>query len=71
MANDSSSAIGRIGREIGREARRQLRGFPAREARRQLRGFGREIPRQLGGFGSEIMRQIFGGPKKRQARGRR
>lgn len=68
MANGRDEArLGRVAREIGREARRQLRGFPAREVRRQLRGFGREVPRQLGGFGSELMAQLFGRPRRRKS----
>ena len=70
MSDDYRDRIGTIGEQIGREARRQLRGFP-REVRRQLGGFRRETPRQLGGFGSELMAQIFGRPTGRRPRGRR
>ena len=59
MANGHSRVIGKIGREIRREASHQLRGF-GREAKWQLGGFKAEAKHQLGGFGREFARQLFG-----------
>ncbi len=50
MKNERSEGLRIIDREIGREAARQLRGFPG-EFRSQL----------TGGWGKEFARQIFGG----------
>jgi hypothetical protein len=50
MKHQNERGLRKIGREIGKEAARQLRGFPA-EARGQLtRGWGQEFARQI--FGS-------------------
>jgi hypothetical protein len=44
-----------IGRDIGKEAARQIRGFPG-EFRGQV----------TGGWGNEFARQIFGSPRRRR-----
>ena len=50
MAKERSGGLSKIGREIGKEAARQLRGFPD-EFRSQL----------TGAWGKEFAKQIFGG----------
>ncbi len=58
MKHQQERGLRKIGREIGKEAVRQLRGFPA-EARSQL----------TRGWGEELARQIFGnGPRPRRSR---
>jgi hypothetical protein len=51
------SFLRKIGKEIGREAARQMRGFPD-EFRRQV----------TGGWGNEFAHQIFGTPRRRRRR---
>ena len=70
MANGQSSGIGKIAREIRREAKRQLRGF-GREAKWQLGGFKGEAMRQLGNFGREFGKQLFGTAGGKRQRGKR
>ena len=48
MENRRTGVIKKISREIGKEAARQLRGFPG-EFRRQI----------TGGWGHEFARQLF------------
>lgn len=51
MKNDRSEGLRKVGRQIGKEAARQLRGFP-REFRSQLAdGWGKEFARQIFGAG--------------------
>ena len=70
MARKEEGIVHYVAREIGEEAKHQLRGFP-REFKRQLRGFGKEAGHQLtGGWGDAIARQIFGGPRRRRHYGR-
>jgi hypothetical protein len=52
---DDGSALRRIGREIGEEAVRQLRGFPDELRRQTTRG-----------WGEEFARQILGTPRRRR-----
>lgn len=55
MRHQQERGLKRISREIGKEAARQLRGFPA-EARAQL----------TRGWGEEFARQVFGNPRPRR-----
>lgn len=58
MKHQQEGGLRKIGHEIGKEAVRQLRGFPA-EARAQL----------TRGWGEEFARQIFGkSPRPRRSR---
>ena len=66
MNNNSFGTVKKITRQIGKEAARQMRGFP-REFKHQLRGFGGEAAHQVGsGWGEEFARQIFGNPRHRR-----
>jgi len=68
MTKRRQGTIGYVAREIGKEAKRQLRGFP-REFKRQLSGFGSEAGHQLtSGWGQEFARQIFGTSRRRRRR---
>ena len=59
MAKGHNGGVKKVLKEIGKEAARQLRGFPAE--------FGREA---LSGWGEAFARQIFGTPGRNRRRGR-
>jgi hypothetical protein len=59
MANGNNGGLKKVVKEIRKEARRQIRGFP-RELRRQA----------TSGWGEEFARQLFGSPPRKR-RGRR
>ena len=66
MNKRSIRTVKKITRQIGKEAARQLRGFP-NEFKYQVRGFGGEAEHQLGhGWGDEFARQIFGTARHRR-----
>jgi hypothetical protein len=50
MKHQQERGLRKIGREIGKEATRQLRGFPDEFRRQITRGWGKEFARQI--FGS-------------------
>lgn len=59
MAKGHNGGAKKVVKEIGKEAARQLRGFPAE--------FGREA---FSGWGEAFARQIFGTPGRNRRRGR-